>query len=92
MAEGIPSCWDMRDHLSKSTFLSPLGGLGILNTSFPQNIFTSEEVILNIVENYLSFWKIQMLLYWLVCSAVSLLCQSLLTQNFPTRQTDWKES
>lgn len=92
MAEGIPSCWDMRGHLSKSAFPSPLGGLGILNTSLPQNVFSSEEVILNIVGRYLIFWKIQMLLYWLVGSAVSLLCQSLLTQNFLTRQTDWKEN
>lgn len=82
----------------EATSVSPLSGAcwmvwAYLIPPFPKMSFLRrvEEVILNIIEHHLSFLKIQMLLYWLVGSAVPLLCQSLLTPNFPTRQTDQKE-
>lgn len=49
-----------------------------------------KEGILNITRYYLTFMKMQMLLYWLIGFAVSFLCQSLLTLNFPAR-ADWPE-
>lgn len=94
-AKGIPSCWGVWGHLSKSPFQSPLGGLAMLNPSVPQTVFTSDvsrKWYLILSSIYLSFLKVQMLMYWLVGSAVSLLCQSLLMPNFPTRQADRKDS